>query len=485
MRAMIENRIRGVVTNGIMALSRFNRDRLPQPKVPHPYLTGVHKPMTAETSFEGLQFSGTIPPELDGRYLRIGPNPAGEARPASYNWFLGDGMIHGVRLKAGRALWYKNRWVRTDAVSRLLGEPERPGPRHGGSDAVNTNIVGHAGRTWALVEAGAYPVEIGEDLDTIAYDPFGGTLHDAFSAHPHLDPDTGEMHTICYYAFEPEIVRHIVVDRHGIVIRNVPIPVKNCPSIHDCAITKSSVIVFDLPVTLSLKTLVAGHGFPFRWNPQHQARVGILPRRGDGSQIVWHDIDPCYIFHACNAFEDDDGTVTIDAVVYDSIFRENHFGPDTQNTRFERWTVAPRGDARVQRAIIDAAAQEFPRLDERLVGKPYRYAYCMPLADKDDDAFVSKTHLLKHDLHSGSVQRHEFGAHRHPGEFVFVPRHVDAAEDEGWLLGFVINVAQQTTDLVILNADDFEGPPQALVHIPHRIPPGFHGNWIPSNADDE
>ena len=103
----------------------------------------------------------------------------------------------------------------------------------------------------------------------------------------------------------------------------------------------------------------------------------------------------------------------------------------------------------------------------------------MPLADKGVE-FVSKTHLIRHDLHTGARQTHEFGAQRYPGEFVFVPKHADAAEDEGWLMGYVINMAHQTTDLVILDAQNFSGAPQAVITIPHRVPPGFHGNWVPA-----
>ena len=118
-------------------------------------------------------------------------------------------------------------------------------------------------------------------------------------------------------------------------------------------------------------------------------------------------------------------------------------------------------------------------MDERLIGKPYRYAYSMPLAD-EGSAFGSKTHLIKHDLQTGTRELHQFGEHRYPGEFVFVPSSSDAAEDEGWVMGYVVNMANQSTDLVILDAQKFSGAPQAVVHIPHRVPPGFHGNWVPA-----
>src|SRR5262249_39120331 len=115
-------------------------------------------------------------------------------------------------------------------------------------------------------------------------------------------------------------------------------------------------------------------------------------------------------------------------------------------------------------------------------GQSYRYAYTMMLPQVADPAFLGADSLLKHDLQTGARSVHSFGPQRYPGEFVFVPAHADAAEDEGWLIGLVINAVDETTDLVILDARDFAGAPCASIHIPHRIPPGFHGNWLPNKS---
>ena len=477
MASPVEQMIRRTVARGVMKVAAFNRKRLAPPDKPHPYLTGIHAPMEREISLDGLHVEGVIPPELDGRYLRIGPNPVTPPNPGAYHWFVGDGMVHGVRLQGGRALWYRNRWIRSRAVSAALKEPEAPGPRSSRSDTVNTNVLGHAGKTWALVEAGGFPVEIDADLATVAHNPFEGTLHGSFSAHPHLDPDTGEMHAICYEGRDQTTIRHVVVGRDGRVRREEPISVAHGPSIHDCMITKHYVLVFDLPVTFSLKTMLAGHPFPYAWNPDHRARVGLLPREGRGTDIVWCEVEPCYVFHPCNAYETDDGRVIVDVAAHATMFAESTQGPDSHQAAFERWTIDPVA-RRVARQVLDAEPQEFPRCDERRLGKPYRYAYSMPL-DREDAALGAKTFLIKHDLQAGKRATHEFGPHRFPGEFVFVPKQAGAAEDEGWLMGYVVNMGDQTTDLVILDAQRFAGPPQAVVHIPHRVPSGFHGNWVP------
>src|SRR5918997_927269 len=122
------------------------------------YLAGNYAPVLREHMVTDLAVTGTIPAHLDGRYLRNGPNPIAEVDPDTYHWFTGDGMVHGVRLRDGKAEWYRNRWVRSTRVSEALGEPPAPGERHAGMDTVNTNVIGHAGRTLALVEAGARPV---------------------------------------------------------------------------------------------------------------------------------------------------------------------------------------------------------------------------------------------------------------------------------------------------------------------------------------
>ncbi len=250
MANLIETALRKTMTQGVMKLAAFNRQRMAEPEQPNPFLVGLNAPMDKELTLTELAVTGSIPPTLDGRYLRIGPNPINPPQAASHHWFVGDGMVHGLRLQGGRALWYRNRWLRSTAVSKALGEPRAPGPRHF-SDTVNTNVMGHAGKTWALVEAGGFPVELGDELQTIAHNPFEGSLKGSFSAHAHRDPGTGELHAVCYEATDQERIRHVVVGVDGLVRRDEPIAVKHGPSVHDCMITRQYVIVLDLPVTCS------------------------------------------------------------------------------------------------------------------------------------------------------------------------------------------------------------------------------------------
>jgi len=464
-----------LATRAVQLLQGLGTRRdVPDPSAPNMFLDGVFAPVDHETTATSLEVVGELPVALNGLYARIGPNPLKQADRAKYHWFIGDGMVHGLRLHEGKALWYHSRWIGSPSVNKALGRPLVPGQKRGVSDVVNTNVYGHAGRVWASTEAGVLPVELDGELNTLRHGLFDSDLSTAYTAHPHLDPVTGDLHAICYDALTPWKVRYVRVDASGKVDRTVDIKVKHGPMIHDCAITASQVIVLDLPVTFSMRMAMGGASFPYAWNDSHKARVGLLPRDGQAKDMRWLDIDPCYVFHPCNAYDLPDGSVVLDVVVHARMFDRSRNGPELDGQpKFERWTL-PAGGTKVQRQVISEIPQEFPRLDERLVGRPYRYAYAV---DTRFDQPGGQA-LMRHDLQTGETLHHVFGPHHTPGEFVFVPRRADSAELDGWLVGLVINREADKGELHVLNADDFMGAPQAVVKLPERVPMGFHGNWI-------
>ena len=464
---------RSVAERGVDVIAAFNRWR--RPVSPSPFLVGVHTPMTGELSLADLPVSGAIPPGLDGRYLKMGANPV-RPDPAAHHWFLGDGMVHGIALHGGKAAWYRNRWILSRLAAAALGRDPAPGPRHGRNDTVNTNVVPVAGRAFALVEAGSFPVELSDELDAQRYNPFEGTLAGSYSGHPHLDPLTGELHAIAYDGSVWDSVRHVVVSPDGLVRREVEIAVKDGPCIHDCAFTARFVIVLDLPVTFSMRAVLGGHAFPFRWNQAHPARVGLLPR--DGGAITWCGVDPCFVFHVANAYDEGD-RVVLDVIAYPEMFTTGGSGLDRLGS-LERWTIDPAA-RRVERRTLDPTPQEFPRIDERRFGQPHRFVYSVSVPPDGNTQLTGATRLYKHDLASGHRETHHFGDGHLPGEFIFVPAGEE--EDAGWLLGMVLNVAAATTDLVILDAREFAAAPVAVVHLPHAIPPGFHGNWFAAGGE--
>jgi carotenoid cleavage dioxygenase len=443
------------------------------------YLQANFAPVTDEIDVFDLEVEGSIPESLTGRYVRSGPNPID--RGDVEHWFVGDGMLHGVRLRGGEAEWYRNRWVTSSVAAAHKGIPEVDGPSNGLDGSGNTNVVHHAGRIVALNEV-TMPFEITPELETVARIDFGGPLPAGLTAHPKFDPDTGEMHAMAYFFTEP-FLRYHVVDPSGQLVRTEVLDVGGPVMVHDMGLTETKVIAFDLPVLFDLDVAMSGVRLPYRWKDDYPARIGVMPRGGTGSDTTWIDIDPCFLYHPLNAYDDGD-SVVIDVVRYDTMFKTDVDGPTDTVPRLDRWTIDLTA-RKVLSETVDDRAQEFPRADERLATKRHRYGYATGMVLAEQGGGPERTSaILKHDFDAGTTSEHPMGRGRTAGEFVFVPADEAAGEDEGWLMGYVYDAATDTSDLVILDAHDFGVDPIATVHLPRRVPAGFHGNWIPDTALD-
>ena len=438
----------------------------------NPYLEGNFGPVEGELTSFDLPVEGELPEALQGRLLRIGPNPvAPDAQ--SHHWFIGNGLVHGVRLEGGRAVWYRRRFVRDEQIADLDGGPRVQGPLGPfGGGVANTNVVSIAGEIYAIVEAGSFPVHLDAELNTLERSDFDGGLKQGFSAHPKVCPDTGEVHVAVYGPFD-EHVHHVVVSKQGRVLRDEPIHLPHKPMVHDCALTPNHFVVLDLPCTLDADAIVAGSPLPYRWHPEQGARVGLLPRTGTAADMRWFDIEPCYVFHPMNAHEDEAGRVVMEVARHPAMFASDFRGPNEGPPTLDRWTFdLASGNAKEER--LDDRGQEFPRIDDRLAGKPYRYGYSAAL----ENGFEAPR-LLKHDLQSGTSEVHDEGEGRLFFEPVFVPKHAEAAEDEGWVMAYAYDQRENKSDVVVLDAQDFSAGPIARVQLPDRVPFGFHGNWVP------
>lgn len=445
----------------------------------NPYLIGNNAPMLTEETITNLEVTGSLPLSLNGRYLRNGPNPISNPDGATYHWFTGDGMVHGIRIEGGRASWYRNRWVRSADVSRALGEEPHPGPIVEGMDfAANTNVIAHAGRTYAIVEAGARPYELDYELNTVGPSDFQGTLPVGYTAHPKRDPQSGELHAISYYWGWGNQVQYTVVGVDGRVRKIVDIPVGGMPAVHDMSLTNSYAVIYDLPVVFSEQALMEGFTYPYRWSEDYPSRVGLLPLEGGADDVAWCDVDPCYVFHTLNAF-DEDGAVVVDLIRHPKMFATHLTGPDEGAPTLERWRIDPALGT-VKSEILDDRSQEFPRVDERVVGRQHRFGYSagwLETEDESDAGFEMGSTLIKHDFAAGTSEtRHLHGG---AGEAVFVPEDAMSEEDEGVVLSLVFDQERGASDLLVIAAQDFTGDPVAVVHLPVPVPYGFHGNWAP------
>jgi len=435
----------------------------------NPYLDGNFGPVHDEVTLTDLRVTGTIPEPLTGRYLRNGPNPVSMEDPDGYHWFTGDGMVHGLRLDGGRAAWYRNRWVRSAAVADALGEPHRPGPVHADMDfAANTNVIGHHGTTLAIVEAGALPYRLTDELETLGSTDFDGGLDGGYTAHPKLDPATGELHAMSYFWGWGNQVQYTVVDPAGKVTTRRMVETTGSPMLHDMSLTERYAVVYDLPVVFDLDSALAGQRLPYLWKDDYPARLGLIDRADGDGPVRWFDLDPCYVFHPMNAYDDGDDVV-IDLIHWTRMFDAGHRGPfeSGQHSSLRRWTVEP-ATGKVREEIVDQRAQEFPRVDERVVGRRHRYGYSATIGG-----------VRKHDLEHGTHEDLDFGVPSGQNEAVFVPASDDAAEDDGWILCLRYDAERDTSALTITHAQDLASGAVATVHLDRRVPFGFHGNWVP------
>ncbi len=270
-------------------------------------------------------------------------------------------------------------------------------------------------------------------------------------------------------------MQYTVIDAAGRVRKVVDIPVTGSPMVHDCSLTESSVLIYDLPVDFDLDMAMGGSLLPYRWFDDAPARVGVLPRDGEADDVRWFDIEPCYVFHPLNAY-DDGGSIVVDVVRHPKMFATDHLGPNEGAPTLDRWTI-DLAAGKVLEERLDDRAQEFPRVDERRVGRRHRYGWSVGLAaDKDANVDFGANALFKHDLQSGSTATRSFGTARSASEFVHVAPE-GGGEDQGVVMGFVLDGESGTSELVVLDAETMDDV--ARVHLPVRVPHGFHGNWVP------
>lgn len=437
-----------------------------------PYVSGNFAPLMNEVTAFDLKVTGKIPETLNGRFLRIGPNPVDEPHPlwlVGHHWFAGAGMAHGLRLRDGKAEWFRSRFVVDRHTAKVRRIKQIPGPGDGERDGnVNTNLTMVAGKLCAVVEAGSIPVELDYELESVRRTDFNGTLEAGFTGHPKFDPVTGEQHALAYEPFQP--VRYISVGRDGRATTKARIDLPHIPLIHDMAFTRSFIVVPDFPVTFQPQD--SHTQFPWLWDERRPSRIGLLPRDGDVSRLQWFEAPRCFAFHFANAYDDGERTI-IDLMKHPSMFRTDQNGPNEGAPILVRWTLN-RTTGSLTETVLDDRGNEFPRLNGRHGGQAYRYLYCSYWGDK-----VAFGPAMKHDLERGTTEIHDYGRRRMTAEPVFVRKPDAGAEDEGWILSYVYDSDRNLSDVVILDAQDFAGEPLATIRLPVRVPYGFHGGWAP------
>jgi carotenoid cleavage dioxygenase len=445
-------------------------------------------PVLDERDDRDLRVTGELPSGLNGIFVRNGPNP--QFPPVSvYHPFDGDGMIHAVYLEQGRAR-YRNRWVESKG---LLAERKRqracygsvakfmaPDPdvlEEGGflKNTANTHTVRHAGRYFGLMEGGK-PTELSREMATLGEWDFAGALKGPMTAHPKLDPVTGEMIFFAYSPFPPYL-RHHVVDAAGTLTHSIAIDIPAPVMVHDFAITERYSIFFIAPGIFDVPAMMRGEP-GVRWEPERGTRIGVVPRHGRGDEVRWFDIPNRYVVHFWNAWEAG-RTIVVHAPAFESMPGGLAFDDapaDIQTPVPWKWTIDLDAGT-VKTDQTDDQPGEFPRIDDRFAGRPQRFLY-NALARSWEFAFDFHG-VIKYDVATGRSAQFIHGATAVSGEHVFAPDPNGTAEDDGWLLTMVTDRATDTSSLAVLDARDVAAGPIARIHIPRRVPLGFHANWFP------
>ena len=433
------------------------------------YLAGNYAAVESEVTAHDLPVVGEIPVELEGRWLRNGPNPESVDDPALHHWFLGTGMVHGVRLRGGKAEWYKNRFV-LNAADRALASSAR----------TRTSAVSPA-RPGRWSKLANHPSSLTTNSTRSA--STDSMTRSTVRSPPTRSTTSRPASSIRVNYHWPDLIDHVnytVVGGDGRVTKNVAIPVADMPMMHDMSLTEKYVVVYDLPVTVNMDVLVAGYAFPFKWNNDRAARVGLLPRNGAADDIIWCDVDPCYVFHPSTPTTRPTerlllifaGTTTswsmIGRVPLPRRPRHSTGGSSTRRRvgSLRLGSVTARKNSRG--TIRDSDSRN------TVTGTP-------PRSSRDQVANLHGS-TLKTDFSTGAVDEHDYGHGRGGAEPVFVPKIDGTNEDDGWLLTVVYDATTDGSELCVLDAADLGRGEVARISLPQRVPFGFHGNWVPDSS---
>ena len=450
------------------------------------HLSGNNAPVFDELTVTSLEVKGSIPSELAGRYFRNGANPQSGI---SDHWFVGDGMIHGIEIADGKANWYRNRYVRTPMFDNpdkdrmeLYLDMETMGFNYEVSVA-NTSVLGHAGKIYAL-EEGSFPYELSKEVDTIGCHTYGGKLTTAMTAHPKVCGETGELLMFGYSSLPPYLTYHRI-SPDGQLVQSEEITVGGPTMMHDFTVTRNHSIFLDLPAIFDMEMAMQG-GMPIRWSDDYASRFGVMPRAGSDADVKWFDVNPCYVFHTLNSYEDGD-EIVVNGCRLREIWRDSseiavNDAPDPADSPMMwEWRLNMKTGT-VSESQIDDRGSEFPKLPDSLVGLQNRYGYCLSMGDGGISGVSEGGATVKYDLaNGGTSELHNFPKSHFPGEPSFVPAEGAKNEDDGYLMTYVYAGDTDTSYLAILDASNIASDPLAEIHVPKRVPTGFHGTWIADN----
>ena len=471
---------------------------------------GYAAPSRVEGDVHDLEVVGRIPDELNGAFYR---NSADHTYPPllGKDIFLnGDGMVHMVRFENGHAD-LKTRYVRTrkfelerKARRALFGAyrnpfTDAPEVAGEGNNIANTAVLWHHGKLYALKESGL-PYELDPNtLETLGERNLGGKLNRTFTAHPKLDPETGECIAFAYNApGQPSRdIELYVIAPNGEITSHETFEAPYSSMVHDCLVSRNYIAFVICPMVCDWERVKQGESY-WHWDNTLKTQVAIIPRKQGVKGIRWYTCPKVAMqTHTFNAWEEQTAagtTLHLDQFITESgwlsQFPDLHDPDAKEKPPFgERWSFDLDSDSpefRIRRLINQIG--EMPAIDPRYAMKRARHFWfgtnnpaigpMLPWGPKGPP-FTCVGHF---DEAADKLNFWYAGPDSAPEEPHFVPRSPDAPEGDGWILTMVGRRAENRTDLVILDALHLDRGPVAVVKFPYRVHEGFHGIWVGAKA---
>jgi len=460
-----------------------------------PALNGNNGPIHQEDSWDELQVIGQVPADMNGLYVRNGPNAFFEPT-WRYHAYDGDGMLHAVRFSQGRAS-YRNKWVRTaglqeeQAAGRPLWTGIKEAPRADTPEAPlkntsNTDVKFHAGRLLTMWYRSGMPYAVDPmTLETLGPSDFDNAV-DRLSAHSRPDEHTGEF-MFFDYDTKPPFMRYGVVNAQRQLRTLIDVPMERPGLPHDMAITENYSILHDFPLRPDPQALKMGR-YKVRFFADQPSRFGVLPRHGKAEDIRWFEAKPTYMLHVVNAWEEGDEVVMVGTPY--RLHPKEDGSPD--GARLEKtihlrqrdfllyeWRFNLATGQTSERAIDDVLNTEFPAINSAYQGRKNRWSYHInfPQGGREEPRFPG---LVKYDLETGGYVAYSAGPQYFYNEAGFAPRDKPQAEDDGYLVMFVWNPQDQRSEVQIFDASGarMANGPIARVLLPRRVPHGFHATYV-------
>ncbi len=471
-----------------------------------PQAVGYFSPARFAAEVLDCEVTGAVPEDLDGAFYRLHADWLYPPKFADEASLSADGYVSMFRFRRG-IVDYRGRYVRTDRFSRQLAarrqlygyyrnpytddpevrNPELPGER----TTANTTPVVLAGKLYATKEDGL-PYELDPNtLETLRQEDFGGQWRSqTFTAHPKLDPRTGELIAYGYEASglaAPDVFL-ATFDRAGAITSSIRFEVPYVTMLHDIAITERHVIVPGSSLVTSLERLKRG-AIHWGWDRAQESYYAIVPRHGEPREIRWFRGPERSIVHTANAWAEGN-TVYLDLPLADG--NTWPFFPDIRGGAFEMHANTLRRltfdldsaeDRCREQVLFGREVTSFTRIDDRFLTRAHRYVY-VQFADHsrpfrgslpEDPRAQPNNSLARFDLKTGTMASYFAGEAHLLQEPCFIPRSTASPEGDGYLLATVHNLAAMRAELAVVDAGSMTE--LARVILPFRNPSQVHGTW--------